>query len=141
MIFLKPLKLRQKKVLFTPVFRRGMNINLTLYIYTGCPNKHGNSVTNSMSSFLWISIVIPNFKSHNIIMSARVYFMKTVTGCKNVSIMSLQDDQWRRTSLLCLYTVIFLYNRICTMQSKHKQTNCKHFSFLGTYHFTKSKNS
>ena len=76
---------------------------------TGCPNKHGNSVTNLISSLLWISIAIPDFKSHNIIMSARVYFMKTVNGCKNVSLMSPQDEQWRRTSLLCLYTVIFLF--------------------------------
>ena len=30
--------------------------------------KHLNSVKNSISSLLWISIVIPNFKSHNIIM-------------------------------------------------------------------------
>ena len=44
---------------------------------TGCPNKHGNSVTISISSLLWIGIGIPNFKSHNI-MSARVFFMKTV---------------------------------------------------------------
>ena len=75
--------------------------------------------------FVWISIVIPNFKNHNIIMSARVYFMKTVNGCKDVSIMSPQDEQWRRTSLLCLYTAIFFtkYNR---MQSKHKQTKCEH---------------
>ena len=58
-----------------------------------CPNKHGNSVTNSISSLLCISIVIPDFKSHNIIMSARVYFMKTVNGCKDVSIMSPQDKQ------------------------------------------------
>ena len=36
---------------------------------------------------------MPNFKSHNIIMSARVYFMKTVNGCKNVSIMYPQDEQ------------------------------------------------
>ena len=36
---------------------------------TGCPNKHGNSVTNLILSLLWISIVIPNFKSHNITMS------------------------------------------------------------------------
>ena len=42
--------------------------------YTGCPEKHGNSVTNSISSLLEISIVIPNFKRHNIIMSARVLF-------------------------------------------------------------------
>ena len=46
--------------------------------FTGWPKKHGNSVTNSISSLLWTSIVIPNFKSHNIIMSARVYFMKRV---------------------------------------------------------------
>ena len=38
-------------------------------------------------------IVIPNFKSHNIIMSARVYYMKTVNSCKDVSTMSLQDEQ------------------------------------------------
>ena len=87
--------------------------------------KHGNSVTNWISSLLWISIVIPNFKSHNIIMSGRVYFIKRVKDCKYVYIMSPQDEQWRRTSLLCLYTVIFLfyYNR---MQSKHKQTKCEH---------------
>ncbi len=67
------------------------------------------SVTNSISSLLWISIVSPNFKSHNIIMSARVYFMKRVKDCKDVSIMSLQDEQWRRTSLLCLqYTFVWL---------------------------------
>jgi len=36
---------------------------------------------------------MPNFKSHDIIMSARVYFMKRVKDCKDVSIMSLQDEQ------------------------------------------------
>jgi len=60
---------------------------------TGCPKNHGNSVTNWISSLLWISIVIPNFESHNIIMSARVYFMKRVKDCKDVSIMSPQDEQ------------------------------------------------
>ena len=59
----------------------------------GCPNKHGNLVTNSRSSLLRISIVIPDFKSHNIIMSARVYLMKRVKGCKDVSMMSPQDEQ------------------------------------------------
>ena len=77
---------------------------------TGCPKKHGNSVTNSISSLLWISIVIPKFKSHNIIMSARVYFMKRVKDCKDEFIISPQDEQWRRTSLLCLYTSIFLFS-------------------------------
>ena len=59
----------------------------------GVPKKHGNSVTNSISSLLLISIVIPNFKSHNIIMSARVYFMKRVKDCKYVIIMSPQNEQ------------------------------------------------
>ena len=99
-----------------------------IFIHTGCaknwPNKHENSVTNSISSFIWSGIVIPDFKSHNIIISARVYFMKTVNGCKTVSLTSLHDEQWRRTSLLCLYTAI-LYNR---MHEKHKQTKCEQIS-------------
>ena len=93
------------------------------HLTTGCPKNHGNSVTNLISSLLWISIVIPNFKSHNIIMSARVYFMKRVKDCKDVSIMSPQDEQWKRTSLLFLYTLIFLFY---LMQSKRKQTKCEH---------------
>ena len=60
---------------------------------TGCPNKYGNSVTNSISSLLRIAIVTHNFKSHNIIMSARVYFMKRGNGCKDISVMSPQDEQ------------------------------------------------
>ena len=50
-------------------------------------------MTNWISSLLFISIVIPNFKTHNIIMSDRVYFMKRVKDCKDVSIMSPQDEQ------------------------------------------------
>ena len=46
-----------------------------------------------ISSLIGISIVIPNFKSHNIIMSARVYFMKRVKDCKDVPIMFPQDEQ------------------------------------------------
>ena len=49
---------------------------LEVYNYTGCPNKHGNSVTNSISSLFRISIVIPNFKSNGIIIFILVYFMK-----------------------------------------------------------------
>ena len=37
--------------------------------------------------------VTPSFKSHNIIMSARVYFMKRVKAYKDVSIKSPQDEQ------------------------------------------------
>ena len=83
-----------------------------ILLFTGCPKKHGNLVTNWISSLLWISFVIANFKSHNIIMSARVYFLKRVKDCKDWSIISPQDEQWRRTSLLWLtylYTAIFLF--------------------------------
>ena len=54
-------------------------------------------------------VFVMNFKSHNIIMSARVNLMKRVNDCKDVSIMSPQDEQWRRTSSLCKCTTIFLF--------------------------------
>ena len=50
-------------------------------------------MTNLISSLLLISSEIPNFKSHNIIMSARVYFLKRVKDCKDVSIMYPLDEQ------------------------------------------------
>ena len=93
--------------------------------------KHGNSVTNWISSLLWIIIVIPNFKSHNIIMSPRAYFMKRVKDCKDVSIMFPQDEQrrrWRRTSLLCWIVycnfLVLLSTPLCS--KIHKQTKCEH---------------
>ena len=73
-----------KHVKKTGIFLKGQD--------TGCPNKYRNSVTNSISSLLYISIVIPDFKSHNSIMFAKVYFMKNVKDCKDVSIMSPQDE-------------------------------------------------
>ena len=73
-------------------------------------------------------------------MSARVYFMKTVNGCKDVSIMSPQDEQLRRTSLLCLYTVVcnflVLLSTIMCSQNINKQIvniadeNLTDYSFL-----------
>jgi len=42
------------------------NFSITICQTTGCPKKHGNSVTNSISSFqiiLWFSIVIPTEKA------------------------------------------------------------------------------
>ena len=149
-----------------------------VWVYTGCPIKHGNSVTNSRSSLLRNSILIHDFKRHSIIMSARVYFMKTVNGCKDVLIMSLQDEPVKTDCLLCLctagksgghkpqhvplhatyYLFCLLVARWATivrssisqrMQSKHKQTKCKHkivdenltdYSFLSRYHYTNSKN-
>ena len=81
-------------------------------------------------------------------MSARVYFMKTVNGCKDVSIMSPQDEQWRRTSLLFLYTAIFLFylsKTVCSQNINKQNVNIADetytdYSFLSMYHYTKSKN-
>ena len=73
-------------------------------------------------------------------MSARVYLMKTVNGCKDISIISPQDEQWRRISLPCLYTVIFL-PYACT-QNKNKHCKYSRRKFYGLrlfsrYHYTK----
>ena len=61
-------------------------------------------------------------------MSARGYFMKTVNGCKDVSITCPQDEQNSEDGQV--YSVCILqfycftkYNRL---QSKHKQTKCEH---------------
>ena len=106
-------------------------------------------MTNSISSLLWISIVIPDFKSHNIITSAGVYFMKTGNGCKDVSIISPQDEQWRRTSLLCLYIycnfLVLLSTTVCSQNINKQNVNIADetltdYSFLCRYHYTKSKN-
>ena len=55
-------------------------------------------------------------------MSARVYLMKRVKDCKDVSIMSLQNEQWSEVYYVCIleFSCFTKYNR---MQSKHKQTN------------------
>ena len=56
-------------------------------------------------------------------MSAGVYFMKRVKDCKAESIMSPQDEQWRLTSLLCLYSVIFfvlLSTTVCSQNINKK---------------------
>ena len=56
-------------------------------------------------------------------MSARVYFMNTVNGCKDVSTMSPQDEQRRRASLLCLYNcnlLVLLITTVCS-QNINKQ--------------------
>ena len=111
------------------------------------PNKHGNSVTNSITSLLWIRIVIPNFKRHNIIMSTKVYFMKTVNGCKYVSLMSPQDEQRRRrfTLFVCCNFLVLLRTTVCSQNINKQNVNTAdetltNYSFLSRYHHTKSKN-
>ena len=71
--------------------------------------------------------------------------MKRVKDCKNVSIMSPQDEQWGRTSLLYRILQFSCFTKYTRMQSKHKQTKCEnsrrnYYSFLSRYHCTKSRN-
>ena len=79
-------------------------------LYTGCPNKHGNSVTNSISSLLWISIVIPNFKIKS--EDGQVYSVCTTVSSLNIN------------------------KQIVNIADK----NLTDYSFLNRYHYTKSKN-
>ena len=64
--------------------------------------------------------MLPNFKSHNIIISARVYFMKRVKDCKYK-----MNSECGQVYSVCIlqFSYFTKYNR---MQSKHKQTKCEH---------------
>ena len=58
-------------------------------------------------------------------MSARVYFMKSVKDCKDVSIMSRKmnsEDGQVYSVCILQFSCFTKYNR---MQSKHKQTKCE----------------
>ena len=67
---------------------------------------------NSIACLLRISIVITDF------MSARVNLMKTVNGCKDVSIMSPQDELRGQVYSVIVYCN-FLDLLSTSMQSKH----------------------
>ena len=110
--------------IFSIIFRK-LIVSLlnTSDFSTGRPNKYGNSVTNSISSLTWIRIVIPNFESHNIIMSARVYFMKTVNGCKDVSLMSPQDKQWKDGQVYSVCILHFLFVLLSSTVCRQNITN------------------
>ena len=102
---------------------------------------------NCISSLLWISIVIPNFKSHNIIMSARVYLMKMVKDCKDVSNVSAR---WTvKTDKFTLFVfcnfIVLLSTPVCSQNINKQNVNpadetLTNYSFLSRYHHTKSKN-
>ena len=81
------------------------------------------------------------------IMSARFYFVKTINGCKDVSMMSprkMNSEDGQVYSVCVLQFSCFTkYNR---MQSKHKQNvniadeTLTDNSCLSKYRYTKSKN-
>ena len=114
---------------------------------TGCPKKHGNSVTNWISSLLWISIVIPNFKSHNIIMSAWGYFMK---GKRLLRCVYNVLARWTvKTDKFTLFVycnfLVLLSTPLCSQNINKQNVNIADetltdYNFLSRYHYTKSKN-
>ena len=81
-------------------------------------------------------------------MSARLYVMIRVKDCKDVSIMSPQDEQCRQTSLLCLYSAIFFFllnTTVCSQHINKQNVNIADealsaFLIGNRYHYTKSKN-
>ena len=98
-------------------------------------------MTNSISSLLLISIVMPNFKTHNI-MSARVYFIKRVKDCKDVSIcLRKMNSEDGKVYFVCILQFSCFIKTVCS-QNINKQnvniadetlTDC---SFLSRYHYT-----
>ena len=57
-------------------------------------------------------------------MSARVYFMKTVNGCKDVSIMSPQDENVKtdvQVYSVCILKFLLLLNTYICSQNINKQ--------------------
>ena len=102
-------------------------IYIVYNIIQGVPKKHGNSVANSISSLLWISIVIPNFNSHNIIIiSARIYFMKRVKDCKDVSIIlrKIYSEDGQVYSV-CIYSnfLVLLSTTVCSQNINKQNVN------------------
>ena len=92
-----------------------------------------------------LACLIPNFKSLNIIMSARIYFMKRVIDWKDV-LLPQDNSEDRQVYSVCILQ-FSCFTKYIRMQSKHKQTNCEHSRrktlkecFLSRYHYTKSKN-
>ena len=98
-------------------------------------------MTNWISSLLWISIVIP----YNIIMSARVYFMKRVKDFKDVSNVSARwTVKTDKFTLFVYCKFLVLLSTPLSSQNINKQNvniedeNLKDYSFLS--HYAKSKN-
>ena len=104
-----------------------------------------------MSSLLWISIVIPNFKRNDISAGARLnegwdlYFMKRVKDCKDVSInfsarWTVKTDKFVYCNFLVLLSTPLCSQNINKQIVNIADKTLKDYSFLSRYHYTKSKN-
>jgi len=80
-------------------------------------------------------------------MSDKVYLMKRVKDCKDVSIMSPQDEQWRRTSSLWFEHgnfLVLLSTTVCSQNINKLYVNIADetladYSFLSRHHYTKQR--
>ena len=116
------------------------------HLYYRVSQNHGNSGTNSILSLLWTSIVMPNFKSHN--MSARVYSKNNCKRLKrcvyNVSARwTVKTDKF--TLLVYCNFLDWLNTTVCILSINKQNVNISHktftyYCFLSRYHYTKSKN-
>ena len=86
-------------------------------------------------------IVIPNFKSHDIIISARVYFMKRVKDCKDVSIMSpkMNSEFGQVYSVCILHFLVLLSTTVCSQNINKPYENRAHNLRQGIVIKTSSK--
>ena len=106
-------------------------------------------MTNLISSLIWISIVITNFKSH---MSARILFIennKLLWRCVKC-LCKTNTEHWTvKTDKFSLFVycnfLVLLSTTVCS-QNRNKQIvniadeTLTDYSFLSRYHYTKSKN-
>ena len=91
-----------------------------------------------------LALHAPNFKTHNIIMSARVYFMKMVKDCKNVFARWIVKTDKFTPFVYCNFLVL-LSTTVCSQNINKQNVNIADktltdYSFLSRYHNTKSKN-
>ena len=73
-------------------------------------------------------------------MSARVSFMKRVKDCKDVSIVSPQDERSVYGNFLVLLSTTICSQNINKQNVNIADATLTDYSFLSMYHCTKSKN-
>ena len=82
-------------------------------------------------------------------MSAKVYLMKRVKDCKDVSKMSPQDEQYEDKDKFILFVhgnfLVLLSTPVCRQKINKQNVNIADeihtdYKFFSRYHYTKSKN-
>ena len=111
---------------------------------TGCPKKHGNSVTNSISSLLWISLI-----SKALIVSCLLELFYE-TGKRLLRCVNNVSARWTvKTDKFTLFVdcnfLVLRSTTVCSQNINKQNVNIADEtltddSFLSRYHYIKSKN-